>query len=188
MPSEVPEVNHPARPLIHRPKAIRLYDRNRGANRGAVICKAMSTIVTDSRGQLIVSSTYWGSGYETAGKVFVSVNAGAIRVMVPDAMGDAVNKWRAAKYAILSRGPWPELSLPEAVEILWEDRSDNPDAIHLWPEQFDHLPSAPPTGRDWLITVWQLIEGKPHKTLERTCYWRRVDSLPWLQPLKSKSP
>ena len=148
----------------------------------------MSAIVTDSRGPLIVSSTYWGSECETAGEVFVSVNAGAIRVMVPDAMRDAVNEWRAAKHAILSRGPWPELSLPEAVEILWEDRSDNPDAIHLWPEQFDHLPSAPPTGRDWLITVWQLIEGKPHKTLERTCYWRRVDSLPWLQPLKSKSP
>jgi len=147
--------------------------------------KAMSTIVTDNRGKLIVSSTYWGSEYEKAGKVFVSVNAGAIRVMVPTTMHKAVDDWRAAKYAILSRGPWPEQSLPEAVEILWEDGSDNPYALHLPRESFDHLPSEPPAGRDWLITVWQLKEGKPHKALERTCYWRRVERLPWLKPLKN---
>lgn len=141
-------------------------------------------IVTDNHGPLIVSSTFWGSEYEQAGKLFVSVNAGAIRVMVPAGLREAINEWRGAKYAILSRGPWPAQGLQEAVEILWEDGSDNPYALHLSPESFDLLPAEPPTGRDWIISAWDLKKGKPHKALERACHWRRVPKIPWLKPME----
>ena len=40
---------------------------------------------TTNHGPLILSSTFWGSEYDQTGKLFVSVNAGAIRLLVPAA-------------------------------------------------------------------------------------------------------
>jgi hypothetical protein len=70
----------------------------------------------------------------------------------------------------------------EAVEILWEDGSDSPFALHLTPESFDSLPAEPEAGREWIISVWDLKKNKPHKAVERACHWRRVPMIPWLKP------
>jgi hypothetical protein len=139
-------------------------------------------IVTENHGPLIVSSTFWGSDLDRAGKIYVSVNAGAVRVLLPASARPLVNELRAAEYAILSRGPWPEVGAAEAVEILWEDHTDSPFAWQLTAASFDLLPGEPDAGREWVISLWDVKKDRPHKALERPCRWRRVAKLPWLKP------
>jgi hypothetical protein len=142
----------------------------------------VSVIVVSNHGPLILSSNFWESEYAAAGKLYVSVNAGTIRILVPQSNRELIAECRKAKYAILSRGPWPAAGLPEAVEILLEDGSDSPYSLHLSPTSFDQLPAEPPEGREWLLTIWTLKSGRAHKSVERICHWRRVASLPWLKP------
>lgn len=141
----------------------------------------MSAISVQNHGALVIASNYWESEYAAAGKLFCSVNSGAIRVLVPHGMRHAVEEWRKSKYAILSRGPWPAQRLAEAVEILWEDGTEDPYAVHLSAESFDLLPAEPPAGREWTVSAWDLKKGRPHKALERICHWRRVPEIPWLK-------
>jgi hypothetical protein len=142
----------------------------------------MPTIVTENHGPLILASTYWGSEAEAAGKFWCSVNAGAVRVLVPRTDRQTISECRSARYVILSRGPWPAAGLAEAVELLFEDGTDSPFALHLAPESFDLLPAEPPPGREWVLSLWDLKKDSPHKALERVCHWRRVPKLPWLKP------
>jgi hypothetical protein len=138
-------------------------------------------IIVENHGQLITATNYWELDLEREGKLYVSVNAGAIRVLVPRSHRQMIEEFRGAECAILSRGPWPQMGLPEAVEVLWEDHSKNPFALHLSPSSFDLLPAEPPQGREWIISVWDNKKGKPHKAVERRCYWRRVPYIPWLK-------
>jgi hypothetical protein len=68
----------------------------------------MTQILTTNYGLLIVSSTYWETEQCRVGKVFVSVNAGCIRVLLPPDTYPTVADLRKAKYAVLSRSPWQE--------------------------------------------------------------------------------
>lgn len=141
-----------------------------------------------NHGPLIVATNYWETPLEAAGNVFCSVNAGAIRLLVPRSHRLIINQMRCdSRYAILSRGPWPEMMLDEAVEIMLEDGSDSPFALHLSPQLFDSLPGEPAAGREWVFSVWDCKRGRPHKALERICYWRRVPQLPWMQPWQPRS-
>jgi hypothetical protein len=111
---------------------------------------------------------------------------------------------RAAPECVLSRGPWLDAEAPdnlfaEGIELMWDDGSDAPYALYLTPASFyesnspywphphiwegvDLLPAEPEAGREWLLTVWTAKDGKPHKSLERKCHWRRVPRIPWLKP------
>jgi hypothetical protein len=138
-----------------------------------------------NHGPLILATNYWQTELAAAGKFYASVNAGAIRLLVPVAQRAAIEDMRAARYVVLSRGPWPAMGLIEAVELLFEDGTEEPYALHLSPESFDLLPAEPPAGQEWLLTVWDDKKGRPHKAIERPCHWRRVPRIPWLRPWRS---
>lgn len=142
----------------------------------------MAIITTSNHGPLIVSSTYWDSASEEAGKVWVSCNAGAIRILVPRVHRRIIHDMRMAPHVVCSRGPWPEMGLAEAVELLFDDGSDAPFALHLSPESFDAMPAEPPAGQSWIVSVWDIKRGKPHKACERPCHWRRVEAIPCMRP------
>jgi len=146
-------------------------------------------IMIQNHGPLIVATNYWASELVVAEKVFASVNAGAIRLLLPPARYGDLESMRPAKYCVLSRGPWaesrgrePVLRIVDAVEILFEDLTDAPYSMQLSHTSFDLLPGEPTPGREWVLTVWLQKDGRPHKSLERLCHWRRVPKLPWLKP------
>lgn len=134
-----------------------------------------------NHGPLILRTNYWDSDLARAGKIWCSVNAGAIRVLLPPAAYGVLGDMRAAKYCVLSRGPWPAERRKDAIEILWDDGSDNPFVLHLTPESFDLLPAEPEPGREWICSTWIAKDGKPHKSMERICHWRRVEKIPCLR-------
>jgi len=145
----------------------------------------MTVIEIANQGPLITATNYWDSELARAGKLFVSVNAGAVRVLLPSAMHAALADMGTAKEGILSRGPWPAERREEAVELLFDDGTDAPFALHLSPESFDLLPAEPEVSREWVCSVWIAKDGRPHKSLERVCHWRRVERIPWLKPWKA---
>jgi hypothetical protein len=106
------------------------------------------------------------------------------RVLLPPAHYGVLADMRAAQYCVLSRGPWPAEHKLEAIEIMWDDGSDSPFALHLTPDSFDLLPAEPEAGREWTLAVYVAKDARPHKALERRCYWRRAPHLPWMKPWK----
>lgn len=139
-------------------------------------------LLIHNHGPLVTATNYWGSALDRAGKLYCSVNAGAIRLLLPRSRARLVGEWRTSDYVILSRGPWPDQGLAQAVELLFEDHTDAPYALHLSPESFDVLPGAPPPGREWVFSAWVEKRDRPHKALERACRWRRSARLPDLRP------
>lgn len=135
-----------------------------------------------NHGPLIMATNFWTTEQAQAGKLFVSCNAGAVRVLLPEQLRPLIEDMQTSRYVVLSRGPWPKEGLAEAVELLFEDGTDSPFALHLSPSSFDLLPAEPESGKEWVLSVWDRRKNRPHKSLERRCHWRRVDKIPCLQP------
>src|SRR5574337_2166358 len=81
-------------------------------------------LVLINRGQEIRETNYWDSIPARAGYFYLSWNAGAGRLLVPDFHRDLLAEMNSAKYVIVSRGPWPEQGGREGLEVLFEDGSD----------------------------------------------------------------
>lgn len=147
----------------------------------------MSNIVIENHGPLILSSNYWESEMAKAGMFFVSVNAGAFRLLLPPSSVGELAEMRTAKGVAVSRGPWPDMKLADAFSILFDDESPDPYTLVASPESFDRLPTAENTTGDWVFSVWTWNRpGKPHKSLERPCRYRLSTRLPDLRPWEAR--
>jgi hypothetical protein len=142
--------------------------------------KTEDTLTITNDGPRIVATNYWETDHARAGKMYCSVNAGAIRILVPPALAADVEDWNGCRYVIVSRGPWPDMARPDAVELLFEDFSNSPYCLHLSRESFDLLPGDP-GAKEWIISAW--LPGPTH-VFERPAKWRRVKRLPWLKAWK----
>src|SRR3990167_2306796 len=112
-------------------------------------------LTIENDGPRIVRTNYWSSEHAARGAFYVSVNAGAFRVLVPEAVRDVVAEMRTAKEVVISRGPWPAERRDDALELLFDDGSASPFALHIGVEQIDRLPSAQDDGRsDLRCPAW----------------------------------
>lgn len=66
----------------------------------------------------------------------------------------------------------------DALEILFEDGSESPFAVHLLVEQADRVPAASDEGRTFRLAIWT----ENGKRGEMPARYRRVPRLPWLEP------
>lgn len=158
-----------------------------------------------NHGPLITASNYWQTEHAQRGLLYLSLNAGALRLLVPLSQRHAISDMRpGAKHVVLSilaRDRWPDkLRAPLAVEMktqsltpgntqpyvaewLVEDGSDSPWSCHLSAGQIDRLPTVDDVGREWIATVWDEKNGRPHKCIERPAYVQIVPRLPWLKKI-----
>lgn len=127
-----------------------------------------------NNGQDIESTNYFDSEHAMRGAFFLSINAGCVRLLVPDIQQSEIQEFKTAKYAILSRGPWPEMGKEDALELLFEDFSDTPYAIHVVTEQCDMLPDGK---GDWRLSVW----SREGKRFECPLKYRHVDKIPCMK-------
>src|SRR5262249_38420027 len=113
----------------------------------------------DNDGPRILACSFWGSEVEWAGKLYVSLNAGAFRLLVPASLESAIAEMAPAEGVAVSRGPWPAMRLPEGFEILFDDGTPDPLALHLMPASFDRLPAPGDVAGEWLFSVWTRPRG-----------------------------
>lgn len=130
----------------------------------------------------IVYTNYWDSQHAARGFFFLSINVGTFRLLVPDSMISEIAEWKRAEEVIISRGPWPEKMKADAIEILFEDYSDSPYAIHMLSDQVDRMPAD--TDRDrkgqpprWKFSAWT----SNGKVLDFPCRYRIVKKIPCLK-------
>lgn len=114
----------------------------------------MDFIQIQNDGPEIISTNYWGMPHAQKGYYFLSINAGCFRLLVPDLQISEIIEWESAREVIISRGPWPQMGRPDAVEILFEDDSDNPYAIHIVPDQVDRMPLVADQAKPWIFNLW----------------------------------
>lgn len=139
----------------------------------------------DNHGPLITGTNFFRSDLAGAGKLYLSVNAGAFRLLVPPHLEPAVSEMATGTVAVISRGPWPAEGQADALEVMLDDGTDSPWCCHLDTRSVDRLPLDEDAGRGWVLTVWtrpRRVGSRPHKALERPAYYRRVERLPCLRP------
>jgi hypothetical protein len=140
-------------------------------------------LVISNNGREIASTNYWQSEYARRGILYLSVNSGAFRLLLPKILEIALSDMKTAREAIISRGPWPDKNRADAIEVLFEDGSDKPFALLFGTEQIDRMPSVADEGRRGLeCSVWS-NGPSPVKALSLPAAYRRVKSLPCLEDL-----
>lgn len=134
-------------------------------------------------GAQIVDTNYWTTSAAAAGFCYLSLQAGALRLLVPDAQRDAIKEMKTAEFVIASFGFWPE-SDTEGVELLFEDNSSQPFALHLPVKLMDRQVSASDMGRDVPFLLYS-----PHGLeFEKRVKLRRVAKIPCLEPWGASPP
>lgn len=132
----------------------------------------------ENQGQKIVRTNYWDSPAAKAGYFFLSWNAGAARLLVPDAMTSHVREMKGAKFVIVSRGRWAQHNREDALELLFEDRSQSPYCLHLVKDQTDRLIPEEDQGGGFWVSVWT----KRGEQLRFPGRYRQVETIPCLEP------
>jgi hypothetical protein len=133
----------------------------------------------ENNGADITSTNWFDSAEARAGKLFMSCNGGAFRVLVPDSQAAYVAEMRTGRDIVVSRGLWPAVGLADAFELLFDDHTDNPFALQLGADSFDRIPVRTDEGKSFVLSVW--TRG-PVKQFEKPCRYRRVERIPCLKP------
>ena len=98
-------------------------------------------------GQRIVATNYFDSERAQCGLPFVSVHAGAVRVLVPNGKGALLEE--------LPRIKWAEVAREGGRLVLWfDDGSSAPLRIEVGPEQFDWPPESRCLSGRCRVSVW----------------------------------
>ncbi|EPU2725172.1 hypothetical protein ACVVCZ_005032 [Escherichia coli] len=129
----------------------------------------------ENEGQAVAGTDYWQSVQAQAGYVYLSWNAGAARLLVPDAAKHLLREMRGAEYVIISKGT---LHGRDALELVFEDGSDAPFVIHMLSEQCDRLLPENNQGGGFVVTVWT----RGGKQLRYPGKYRVVENLPDVSP------
>jgi hypothetical protein len=155
---------HPARQeATHHPA-------QSGADGYDVIC-------IGNRGQAIASTNYWDCQAAKDGIFYLSWNAGAARLLVPDCQKHYVKEMRSAKHVVISRGPMPQHGRSIGLELLFEDNSDQPFVLMIPEDASDRRLPKTDQGSEFFITVWT----RGGQKLRLPCRYREVEALPCLK-------
>lgn len=141
--------------------------------------KKLSFIITENSGPELVSTNFWDAEIG-AQKYAFSVNAGCMRLLVPNCHKPSLPDMIGCEYVVASILKNIRTKA-FAIELLFEDHSQTPFSIHMCPEACLSLfPLAENSKVPRKMTIW--TEGL-NKVAELPIYSRDVPRLPWLKPL-----
>ena len=98
-------------------------------------------LTIENNGAEIAATNYFESEYAIAGKVYLSVNAGVFRLLLPDNQIHMLEEISTGKEVVISIGKWPEAAKQIAFELMFDDHSDSPFCLHFGSEQVDRVPN-----------------------------------------------
>jgi len=143
-------------------------------------------IMIGNDGQRIRCTNYWDTPAARAGLLWMTCNAGAVRLLLPPALEHAIpDLTKGVKHVIVSYGNLKGAGL--GVEWLAEDGSDAPYALHVKTNQIDRVSHV---ARGMLhriqTSIWVGRNGEPTCVAEFPGYLRSVANLPCLQALPAR--
>lgn len=106
-------------------------------------------IIVGNNGKEIISTNYFESDYAKDGLFFLSWNAGALRILVPDEYLRDIAEMKTGKIVVVSRGIYKG---KDALEIMFDDYTDNPYAIFIDIQQTDRL--IIDDGQQFIVSAW----------------------------------
>ncbi len=130
-----------------------------------------------NNGPDIEQTNYFESDLAKRGGFYLSINAGEFRLLLPAGTEHMLVDMQTAVDVVVSRG---KLAGQEAIEILFDDYSENPFSIHIGKNQIDRLPPAQDMERKWSFSVW--VTG-PRCIYRASCFFRAVKTLPYLKSI-----
>ncbi len=146
-------------------------------------------IVVENNGAEIASTDFFKSELARGGYIYVTVNAGCLRLLIPAAADKkkfSIKEMKTGKVALVSRGLMQSRDGSRDVfEILFEDYTDNPFVIFFGVEQIDiapggeDVPGEPPK---WKLAVYT----ERGKEFEIPARFRKVTSIPFLKEWAGK--
>jgi len=136
-----------------------------------------NVIEIQNNGPYLVQTNYWETDLPGRGIVYFSINASALRILLPD--DRHLNDICTAKEVVISRGPCPSMGLSDALEVMFEDGSDSPFAFHTSLGQWDLILPKEDAGRQFKCLVY--TKG-PILKVELPVWYRIVPSLPHMKP------
>jgi hypothetical protein len=139
---------------------------------------AIVVIVND--GPELSSTTYWDSAEAANGFVFLSYNDGALRLLVPPLLEHYLpGMTKHVREVVLTRGRFE--GVEDGVEVMFEDDSNAPFALHLDPKFIDRRWTAhDERNGTYRFAVYTRDHGKVVEFAR--CWLRRARQLPCLQP------
>lgn len=138
----------------------------------------MIKIIND--GQKLVSTNYWATEHCARGFAYLTINAGAARLLLPPALHPALADMRSAREVIISRGPLqpPAGRGQDGLELMFEDDSDAPFSLHMLMAQCDRALPANNQGGGFDLVVYT----EAGEQLRLPARYRKVGALPCLDP------
>jgi hypothetical protein len=139
-----------------------------------------AAVVIVNDGPELSSTTYWDSAEAANGFAFLSYNAGALRLLVPPLLEHYLpGMTKHVREVVLTRGRFE--GVEGVVEVMFEDDSDTPFALHLDPRSIDHHWTARnERNGPYRFAVYTRDHGKVAEFAR--CWLRRARQLPCLQP------
>jgi hypothetical protein len=131
----------------------------------------------NNNGPEVVETNFWNSQFSERGLFYLSANAGAFRLLVPEAQDGTLQEMHTAKEVVITRG-WHDGDRREMVEIMFDDHTDDPFTLWLSLEQTDNrVAEGKPLGLPFYVYLRDCVIGARFM-----CYWRRA-GLPCMKPL-----
>lgn len=131
-----------------------------------------------NNGKDLLGTNYWDTPQAQKGFFYLSWNAGAARLLVPNSVENQINEMKTARYVVISRGKW---NGRDALELMFEDGSDSPYCLHLLTEQCDRLLPKTDQGSGFSVDIWtkdgkqESFNGKYRTVKELPCLDAWVD-------------
>lgn len=124
-------------------------------------------------GAEIKSTNYFDTAHALRGLYYVSWNASSARVLVPDVQLGALDEMRTGRICVISRG---KLYGVDALELMFDDGSDAPFALHIEMRQTDR--AIIDDHQSFKVAAWT----RAGKVAEWSGKYRVVQELPYLEP------
>ena len=109
-------------------------------------------------GQMLAGTTYWQTEHASAGMCYLSGNAGAWRLLVPEAAEGLLAEMHTGRTATIE----PSLHIAGNWDVVFDDGTDSPFSIALSPGQIDRALDSGPCR----LTVWTEAGGR---VIDLTC-------------------
>jgi hypothetical protein len=138
-------------------------------------CWSLPMIEIKNRGADLIGTNYWDTPNARAGYVFASWNAGALRLLIPDALLDQVPEMRTGRAALVTHG---KLDGRDAIEVMFDDGTESPYALHIVVEQCDRVLPKSDAGKRVVVTAW----SRAGKLAEWPGVYRIARTLPYMRP------